>query len=422
VTWRPRLPLRNSWPAIVVAVMVSMGILWLAAPSTGGIDRQSPPPAAWYVASVTLSAEPTAPESLTLLQAFLQRGPVPNRVARALPGVTVDEMVERVEMTPSASGDSLRIAFSHPDADTARTGAERLATELVTYLGQQREARRDAEAAALVQRLEVVGAAVEDASGRLEASPGDELVIAELDERRETYLQTYAELREVWATDTQSPALVDDDVEVVGMSSGGVVRPTSHTSAVLLGGLGAVAVAALAALVAGALDGRLRTTADVETATGLPVLLEIPTPQRTGPGQVDDPPPTTAAGIRTLRALLSAELGTSSRVLAVTSFSHSPDAAWFAARLGATDTELSVVAAPPLDRVESASEGLSVADQVVVVLRPGDVDLSHARRGRELLEGLDARTVSVVMLVPAAGSGRGSTQIQSSQRLRDGAS
>jgi hypothetical protein len=422
VLWRPRPSLRTSWPAIAVAVVASISILLVAAPSTVGADRQTPPPAAWYVASVTLSLDPTAPESPTLLQAFLQRGPVPSRVARALAGVTVDDVAERLEVASSPSGDSLRIAFSHPDPDTARTGVEHLAAELVTYLAEQRVARRDAEAATLVQRLEGLGAAVEDVSARHEASPGDSLVSAELDARRSAYVQTYSALGAVWASDTHSPALVDDDVDVVGMSSGGVVRPTSHTSAVLLGGLGAVSVAALAALVAGAVDRRLRTTADVEAATGLPVLIEIPVPRDIGPDRVEDPTSRTSAGIRTLRAVLSADAGEASRVLAIASFSQSRDVTWLASRLAATDNRVSVVTAPPLDRVESDSQTLSTADQVITVIRRGDVDVRQARRGRELLEGLDARTVGAVLLVPTVGPRRGGSPVPSSRRRWDGAS
>jgi hypothetical protein len=434
----------------VLALASATFILWLLVPMSERGPGRTTPPAAWYQASITLSHDRTAQESPAYLESILQRGPIPAGVAQTLRTSTVEEAADRLEVVATDSGESLLLRFTHSDPESARAGVELYAHELVIYLAQQRVARRDAEAEQLSGRLDDERRRVADAAARATAEPEDALLQAQLDSSRVSYQRTYSRLRSTLAADVTSPTVVDSDVDLVARSAGGVVTRVAHTTAVLLGMLGALAVAVLSAVTLGALDRRIHSATELESASGIPVLVELP--RRRGGGNVStasDP------GMQTLRAILSAgPRANGPRVVVVTALSGDEDAAWVAADLsdsaatagmrvatiggrrepghrlhgkgGQIDAprtyeafvgavwdlpvqlanatqncDLLVVIAPPLDRVQATTAAVRFADDVVVVVRAGRVTGQQAATARDQLHRLGAGRVGAVLLVPA---------------------
>jgi succinoglycan biosynthesis transport protein ExoP len=230
--------------------------------------------------------ESSDPERATATQAKLARLPeLARRVVRAggVTGQTVEEFLDSSSVAPSQGTDLLDFSVRSGDPQSAIRLATVYAQEFARY-------RRALDAEAIAGALRNIKARIADLES---AGLAGSQIHTDLLEKRQQLVA-----REALATTT---ALV-----VQPGSEATKVQPRPMRSALLAAGLGLVLGIGLAFL-AESLDTKVRTTEEIETRLGRPILARLPIRSRRGrrkrePVMIADPASTEAEAYRMLRA------------------------------------------------------------------------------------------------------------------------
>ena len=307
--------LKRRWPVLVVFALMGAMVGWVTTP---GEKQNGPlgPQTRYYEATHTLIApgpgvsdDEGSNRGVDLTQAaFLATaGEVPDRVAERL-GVNSSQVEGWVLGVPRGDVSSLEITAIGVDPTMATSLADTTAAELVAYLDERAKANYQQALADAQADLDRYTAQREEIQARIVAGEGDP---EELDAQLQAVFNSYSAAYTRWQAlsqiedpttglstlepaaaeaiseteyvmDTQRirqgadytpPSTTADQAEDINSPPAAPPDPKARAA---LGALVGLAAAVGLILVLDRFDSRLRRRDDVETATGLPVLAEIP--------------------------------------------------------------------------------------------------------------------------------------------------
>lgn len=271
---------RRRWPVVVATVVVAVVAGWL----TTRIVPTGPPVRNYQATSVILADTQTSygiggTYNLRTVAALARVGEVPERVADQI-GWEGDPLVlaERVEANGNPETGLLRISATSSDPEQARMLAQTFAEQLRNFWAERTgstSSERIESLKARIQRLRAEVIALED---RIGVDPtGDELLVAERDQKVATYTSLQGQLQPLLAQQTTTGGLTIIQPAVpLPIASGGFIQVRSWPSRLLLSlFLGLLAAVGIVFLLE-RLDTRLHTKDAAERSFDLPVLAEIP--------------------------------------------------------------------------------------------------------------------------------------------------
>ena len=303
---------RRRWPVLVAFCFVGALVGWVSTPNAKGavVADQT-----YYQGVHTLLADNTgtsggvADTTVNLEQAaFLaNKGEVPNRVANKL-GLSA-ELVSSSCLGQALSGvSSIQITCVDANGDRAVNLSNTVATELIQYLAETTKATYESKRDAIQAKLDDLTKQRTDLGGKIAKTSGDTTVLnAQLDSVSNQYRITYEQYQLLASSGQPSAGLstvqvatplaitraeyqalrtqIQSGPDLSGGSTATTLAPKSSpstgkpASAPLRGAAGAflgLILGIVVALVLDRYDTRLRQREEVESATGLPVLAEIP--------------------------------------------------------------------------------------------------------------------------------------------------
>ncbi len=299
-----------------------------------------------------------------------QSAVVANKAAEILKNTDPEGLREHVAVYVPPNSAILSISFTAPDPLTAAAGAQAFAD---AYLRN----RSAAATQTLTAQLKVLGAKLRDVDAALAKAAGSVATLA----RGSAQRTVAAHQQSVLGRQVYSLTLKYDALRTIAITPGTVISkaqppftPSSPSIPLYLGSglfLGLLAGAG-AAFGRDRLDTRLRTSADVERLTGLPLLAEIP-------------PKPDAAVFRALAAAVVASLGDGYHALLLEGTGAAAAPAPIAERLGAA---LSYLA--PISVVTDPGARPDAALLLIDLRRATSTQVAHAvrqltRRGATVL-------------------------------------
>lgn len=319
--------LQRRWPVVLVTLLIGALVGWA---STLGATAQSGrirPESTFYRASHILIADQsqtdprtgsseTAGTSLSQAAFLVTTGEVPTRVADRL-RIPVEEVTSNVKAQALADVSSLSVTAIGSDPEQAVTLANTSAEELVKMLAESNTERYNQSRDEVLKRLDNLKATRSDLEQQIRANPGSaNMLNAQLDSVINQYRLTYEQFQQLAAErapsagmhtiESGSPVAIDSGEYATlkqlylsepgldsGAASGKAATTTTTTakdgrasaaastppSAVSRAGAGALLGLGLGlglVFLLDKYDTRLRRRVEVETATLLPVITEIP--------------------------------------------------------------------------------------------------------------------------------------------------
>ena len=348
---------RQHWVVIAVAVALAALVTFAVTP-----ERPRTAEAISYTATATLIYSQTDQSGFTN-QSVLERvalfatvGQIPQDVADEVdyegdPAI----LASRITTGVSAATGTVTLSSTGEDGTGTADLVNAFADQTVDYFSSQALEQRNAELAALEERVVELSGLLAESQARADSDPGNVQLQAELNAQQQRYELAYAELQDARAAAVESAplAVLQPATPIPNSTSGGFVAPSSRPARVALGaGLGLLFGLGLALLLERS-DARIRTRDDVEDALGIPVIAEVPRMTRE-----DTKTPRIAVLMDPLKAVADAYRNVRSAVLLMQSQPLAAGAA---------------VARPKLEELTQSPEG---APQVVLVTS------GHAREGK----------------------------------------
>jgi capsular exopolysaccharide synthesis family protein len=303
--------IRRRWPVLVVFTLVGALVGWVSTPTARGalVDDQS-----FYQATHTLLVDTgdgsgsSSANGFNLDQAaFLaNKGEVAKRVADRLK-LPVADVEANVSAVALGGVSSIQVTAVSPDGAKAVTLADTTADELTGYITDTSRIRYEAEQNELIEAKDKAKQDQDDARARLARDPGNAALQAEYDSAANAYTTAYqafaqfasAKRQDVGLSTVQaaSPQAINraqynavrsqiaagpdlsgaaPTTTVPASTTPGSTEPASAPLRAAAGAFMGLLLGLIAALLLDRYDTRLRQREELEAATGLPVLAEIP--------------------------------------------------------------------------------------------------------------------------------------------------
>ena len=317
--------LRRRWPVVAVALLLGALIGWVTTPKATG-DTGRAPSIPYYRATHTLIGDQdlhigasdkgstTSSNSLAQAAFLVTTGDVPNRVAERM-RVPIEDITGNVKGQALEGVNSLAITAIGTDPDQTVALANTSAEELMKMLAQSNTERYNQTRDEVLKRLETLKATRTDLEQQIKSNPSAANILdAQLDSVINQYRLTYEQFQQLAAEPSPSSGLrtiesaypvTIDPSEYASLHHQNLAQPgqngVGNTSTTELSPLSKAAnaspspstpVSASARAAGGGLlgfglglglvflldkyDTRLRRRLDVESATLLPVITEIP--------------------------------------------------------------------------------------------------------------------------------------------------
>jgi capsular exopolysaccharide synthesis family protein len=312
--------LKRRWPILVAAVFVGALLGWVttAAPAPATERAKTGP---YYRATHTLIVDDAAAQanatngnslqvSVPLAQAafFVTTGDVPSRVAARLQ-IPVDQVVGNVKGTALDGVSSLTITAIGTDPDRAVALADTSADELTKALADANTQKYNQTRDSILSRLDSLKSSQTDIENQIQANPQNRDVLnAQLDsvvnQYRVTYEQfqqlatvpaptaglrtieaataipieedEYNSLRDQNLADPSQPTTTPSSAATTSSKPASSIGPASAPTRAATGAVLGLALALALIWLLDKFDTRLRQRVEVEAATQLPVITEIP--------------------------------------------------------------------------------------------------------------------------------------------------
>lgn len=314
---------RRRWPVLLVFVLVGALVGWVSTPSARGALVDD---AAFSQATHTMlvdtgdASSGTSTTTFNLEQAaFLaNKGEVSQAVSDRL-GVPVADVEANVSGSALGQVASIQITAVSPDAAEAVLLADTTADELSKYLVAANDLRYEAQQRDLIEAKDAAKAKQDTARQDLAADPDNPEKQTEYDSAVNAYTTAYERFTQFATTDKPKLGLttvqaasaqtisrdeynaVRDQIAsgptlngatpsttIAPTSPGGSTKPASAPLRAAAGAFMGLLLGIIGALLLDRYDTRLRQREELEAATGLPVLAEIPplTAQQQGETEV----------------------------------------------------------------------------------------------------------------------------------------
>jgi capsular exopolysaccharide synthesis family protein len=274
--------LQQRWRLIVGCALLAMVVGYLLAPSAPG---SSAAPTSMYKADVIMVTNPDVAQPLNLGLAALyttHSTDVAEIAAKALnySGDPMD-LAANVTATPDTGLGVLTVSSTDSDQKRAVDQSTAFANATSEFFATQAAKRQAETAASASAQIKQLNEKIKDLTRRVDS--GDTAAQTELTGAQGALLIASQQLNQAQLAGTQAKALTElgkPTVTMVSSGGGGISAPSSRTGRMLLVGLVGLGLGLLAALVLERLDTRLRTSAAIGAAFGLPVIAEIPKASR----------------------------------------------------------------------------------------------------------------------------------------------
>lgn len=319
--------LKRRWVIVVALAVIGAAVGWVTTPDA---KAETPPPAEggdpqteaavpadspYFRATHKLIVDPgsldptgAATPSINISQAayFATTGEVPERAAAEL-GIPAREISDNVSAKAYGDVQSVEVTAIGTDPDEIEAMADVVALHLVDYLNELETQTYERQRDEIITRVDELEAERTEIEGRLADDPDNSFLQAEYDAVANDYrlaqenLRAFAQAAQpstglTSVEDARAVRISEEDYEnrkaLIAAGSDAAVMvpstlppaPTSEApetppSAPLRAGLGGffgLAVGLALVILIDRYDTRLRRREEVETATGLPVLAEIP--------------------------------------------------------------------------------------------------------------------------------------------------
>ncbi len=298
--------LRQRWLLVMLPCIAALLVAGFTLPDE---EEASEPVVNTYQATATLitSATPSSdqePLSLATVALFATTGDIPERAAELLDYQGEPQVLASlVTVTPSPETGTLAISSVDADGKVAAERVNMFAQATIDYFQAEAQQQAEIRVKELQQQITRTSAEV----GRLEkaggSDPGRESTIAGLNQ---TITALVAEKAAVQGASTKAAQLTVLQSGVpIPQSTQTFAAPSNPLFRIGIAGLLGLLLGAALALVVERVDSRMRTREQVEEATGLPVLAEIPllpNRHRSGVVSASRPASSAAEAFRTLRS------------------------------------------------------------------------------------------------------------------------
>jgi Mrp family chromosome partitioning ATPase len=302
--------IRRRWPVLLVFALLGALVGWVSTPSARGalVDDQ-----AFYQATHTLLVDlgdgtSTTSGSFNLDQAaFLaNKGDVAGLVADRLK-IPVADVEANVSATALGGVSSIQVTAVAPDAARAVRLADTTADELTKFITDSSRIRYEAARDEVIQDKDDAKAAQDKAREDLNTNPDDPALQTEYDAAVNAYTTAYERFTQFAAVKHQDVGLstvqaasaqtitraqynairtqiaagpdlnnASPTTTLPAATAPGSTKPASAPLRAVAGGFMGLVLGLIAALLLDRYDTRLRQREELEAATGLPVLAEIP--------------------------------------------------------------------------------------------------------------------------------------------------
>lgn len=282
--------LRRRWIIPVLLTAAGLAIAWATAPDPPDPQEQQVPRASSYRASHILLVDRASSASvdLPLLVFLADVGEIPQRVSERLgTGDSPAVLADRVQVQRNDDVKALTVSASGQDPAEVERLANTYAEEIVAYAAEQNEQQRQQS----IDQARSVVTAQRERLGQIDAElatlpPGTEAELLEAE--REALLsalsQQMGRLEQLTAQPPTGAGLATlQPATAVPAGTGsplsGFEPPGSGPGRLATGGIIGLLLGLGLAMVIEQVDPRIRTSAQAERATGLPVIVAVP---RTG--------------------------------------------------------------------------------------------------------------------------------------------
>lgn len=314
---------RRRWFLVAVPVLLGAMLGWFTAPSPASTKpgKQAPTtvaPSPFYKATHVLiqdsqsgSGNGSSAPSVNLAQTayLVSTGEIPARVAQAL-GLSADDVESRLVAVPRSEVNSIEIQAVGEDPAQAVQIADAAAADLLATLKTQAETSAAAQRDAILAQIDQISQDLESLNFRIAANPTDR---TELEAQQRSLSNQYsmvfqqltdlanspppsaglstlsaAKARSITANEYRSAVQAIRDGAVFGTTTTTTIapgdeakvstpgKPAGAGTRAMVGGIAGLMLGVGMVLLLDRFDGRLRRREDVEAATGLVVVAEIP--------------------------------------------------------------------------------------------------------------------------------------------------
>ena len=302
---------RRRWPVLVVFCLIGAIAGWVSTPSARGTFVDD---ATFYQATHTIIADlgnqstgsGVAPLNLEQAAFLANKGEVAGVVADQL-GLKVEDVSSNVTASSLGGVSSIQVTAVNPDPSKAVVLADTTAEKLIAYISKTTIDRYNTQRDALIAKKAGAQTDKDEARTKLDASKGDPQLQTEYDSAVNAYTAAYEQFAQFAAAGVPSVGLTTVQVATPQsisraeytalrnqIASGpdlngstpttltttaaapGTTKPASAPLRAAAGAFMGLLLGVIGALLLDRYDTRLRLREELEAATGLPVLAEIP--------------------------------------------------------------------------------------------------------------------------------------------------
>jgi capsular exopolysaccharide synthesis family protein len=314
-------PLRRWWPLIAAVVVIGVVLAWVTRPdppvALPGTTEIVEPGVAYRATHILVRGQITsATENFQLVGMLAQQGVIKARTAEELGDRVEVGAVDEVQIESDLETGTLSIHATQPTETRATLLASTYAQQVVRYFDEQVVADREQRIELATERLAVIDERIQtllSEQGDLEEdSLPARLNESELNVLVDQYGMLQGELRNLATSDVDGSATFETLQEPVpfevAVGGGNAIfeMPSSAVPRLVFALLASLLVGGALALGIDRVDTRVRTRADAQEATGLPVIAEVPRDPRGARGSnalaiAEDPGSEVAEAYRSLR-------------------------------------------------------------------------------------------------------------------------
>ena len=298
--------LRQRWQLLLLPCLVAIAVAAITLPE----EQKAGPVVTTYQATATLITTPSsssdaAPLNLSTVALFATTGEIPERAAEMLnfPGEP-QILATMVTVTPQSDTGTLTINTLDPDGRTAARRVNVFAEATIAHFEDEQEAQVREQRQEINRQLTRVSQQLADLR-RQQGSSSDPVLDTRADALESQYGALFGQLSSLEsAPDTGQLSVLQAGVPIPQTTQSFVAPTNPYLRIGIAAVLGLLLGGALALLVE-RLDSRMRTREQVEDATGLPVLAEVPLlprGHRAGVVSASRPASSAAEAFRTLRS------------------------------------------------------------------------------------------------------------------------
>ncbi len=266
---------RRRWATIVAAVVIAVVAAGFTTPAHPTNTR---PVTSYHATATLLQANNNTGMSLNYVALFVTTGEIPIRAAKDL-GYSGDPqlLASGLTVTPDLQVGSLTISASSDDGTKAADTVNAFAQETIAYFRDDAQTTRQTMLEQTRKQLDGLTASVQELTTQMAATPKDPLLQARRDAQVQQYQAVYTQLQQLLTGPVAGTqlALLQKATPLPVLSTG-FTPPSTRTARVAIGLVVGLLLGLGLALILDRLDTRLRRRADVQRATGAPVLAEVP--------------------------------------------------------------------------------------------------------------------------------------------------